>query len=708
MYAQVLLPLKLRWIPTYATDIPLHRGEAVKVVFAGRKYTGIVWDDNAAAPCGVKRVLKVLGRDEAVPALGGEEMELWSFVAGYYLCTLGEVFAMALPGMRLQSEKNASAAIEKLRGRVAEIEKQLTGKHCERVRLRLEEKREELLSRIAELSPATITSDTKFGNPGGHFDSGNSRNSSTPDDSSSSPGSGTPGNSGNSDSPGNSDNSPRSGTSGNPGSSPGSGTPGDSGNSDSPGNSDNSPRSGTPGNSGNPDSQENSGGKASAERKPRLLISPIRLPYYVELIRGKLAEGRQVLLLTPEVAFADRLEKTLSELLGAQFAVVHSGKSQSSRQRAAARLRSGQALAVLGTRSSIFLPFRRLGLVIIDDEQDPFYKQNEPAPRYNGRDCGVYLAGLHSADVILGSSCPSLETLLNLHNGKYLPADPVIPQKESCELIPKSGGHLLTGGCNGCDGDLKTGGYGDCGGCDGDLKTGGCGGDLNTINSGKLTVIDIASERRKNGMKGPISRKLIAACLKAPGRVLLIRGWEKQEELAECLKANLPGIAVSVCTLAELKRNGSGGTALIAVLQADALLSRDDFRSDERALQLVSLLKELSGEVIIQTEVPQRFSRPTAESSGMTPGPDARARLHEIQLTQHGESSGMLSRLDALLSERREFGFPPYTRIVDIRRYGECEILKRIFLRRDSGLAARKAEIFDSLPSDCYADVDPQ
>ena len=666
MYAQVLLPLKLRWIPTYATDIPLHRGEAVKVVFAGRKYTGIVWNDNAAPPCGVKRVLKVLGRDEAVPALGGEEMELWSFVAGYYLCTLGEVFAMALPGMRLQSEKNASAAIEKLRGRVAEIEKQLTGKHCERVRLRLEEKREELLSRIAELSPATITSDTEFGNPGGHFDSGNS---------------------GNPDSLGNS------------GSSPGSGAPGNSGNS---------PGSGTSGNSGNPDSQENSGGKASAERKPRLLISPLRLPYYVELIRGELAEGRQALLLTPEVAFADRLEKALSELFGAQFAVVHSGKSQSSRQRIAARLRSGQALAVLGTRSSIFLPFRRLGLVIIDDEQDPFYKQNEPAPRYNGRDCGVYLAGLHSADVILGSSCPSLETLFNLHNGKYLPAEPVIPQKESPELIPKSGVHLLSGSGDGCGSNLKTGS------CGGDLKTGGCDGSgsgdghLKTISSGRLTVIDIASERRKNGMKGPISRKLIAACLKAPGRVLLIRGWEKQEELAECLKANLPGIAVSVCTLAELKRNGSGGAALIAVLQADALLSRDDFRSDERALQLVSLLKELSGEVIIQTEVPQRFSRRAAEPSGMAPGPDAQARLHDIHRTQHGESSGMLSRLDALLSERREFGFPPYTRIVDIRRYGECEILKRIFLRRDSGLAARKAEIFDSLPSDCYADVDPQ
>ena len=75
MYVHVLLPLKLRWIPTYSTDLPLLRGEAVKVIFSGRKYTGIVWEEDAPAPEGVKRVLKVLDRDEAVPALDAKEME---------------------------------------------------------------------------------------------------------------------------------------------------------------------------------------------------------------------------------------------------------------------------------------------------------------------------------------------------------------------------------------------------------------------------------------------------------------------------------------------------------------------------------------------------------------------------------------------------------------------------------------------------------
>ena len=553
MYVQVLLPLKLRWIPTYISDTPLLRGEAVKVIFSGRRYTGIVWTTEADAPAGVKRMLKVLGRDEAVPSLDTNEMALWNFIADYYLCTLGEVFAMALPGLRLRSEQNNSAAIARLSSRVNTIEEQLTGRHCERVRLRLESKKAELLSRIAEISPESIpASDIAIPDAGSLTKPETDRPAAAPKD-----------------------------------------------------------------------------------RRPRLLIDHDRMASYIDAAREQLDSNCQVLLLAPEVAFADNLEKALAEEFGPRLAVVHSGKSPAARQRAATRLRSGQPLLVLGTRSSIFLPFHRLGLVIIDEEQDPFYKQSEPAPRYNGRDCAIYLAALHSARVLLGTACPSLETLLNLHGGKYVAA-------------------------------LK--GRGENGATDTSLPPDQTEADKHQ------TVIDIASERRKNGMKGPLSRRLIAAVHAAGGPTLLIRGWEKQEELEGCISANLQDEDISVCTLAELKRNGSGGAVLIAVLQADALLSKDDFRSDERALQLMAMLREFSPEVIIQTEVPQRFS----------------------------------TSLDALLAERRQFGFPPYTRIVDIRRYGSGELAERIFLQRDASLASRKAEIFASLPDDCYADVDPQ
>ena len=565
MYVQILLPLKLRWIPTYISDMPLLRGEAVKVLFSGRRYTGIVWNENAEAPSGVSRLLKVLGRDEAVPPLSGNEMSLWTFVANYYLCTLGEVFSMALPGMRLRSEQNASAAIERLQRQLSGIDRQLSGRHCGRVRLRLEAKRAEVLAKIGEISPTTnlsIQDGESIGSPNEITATSN--------------------------------------TSANP-------------------------------------------------PKPQLLVcaGADRLTFYIDAIRAELQNGRQTLLLTPEVAFCNRLESALKEEFGAKLAIVHSGKTPTSRQRTAMRLRNGQSLVVLGTRSSVFLPFYRLGLVIIDDEQDPFYKQSEPAPRYNGRDCAIFLAGLHSAAVMLGTACPSLETLLNLHSGKYLPIDPT-RQDNTTECTREDSLPADTNPPSGSD--------------------------LAEMPSDGLTVIDIAAERRKNGMKGPLSRKLIAAVLAARGPVLLIRGWEKQEELSEYIDDNLPDSAVTVCTLAELKHNGFGSVSMIAVLQADALLSKDDFRSDERALQLTAMLMEFAPRVLIQTEVPQRFA----------------------------------SSPDALLSERRQFGFPPYTRIVDIRRYGSGEIVNRLFLKRDSSLAARKADIFATLPDDCYADVDPQ
>ena len=115
--------------------------------------------------------------------------------------------------------------------------------------------------------------------------------------------------------------------------------------------------------------------------------------------------------------------------------------------------------------------------------------------------------------------------------------------------------------------------------------------------------------------------------------------------------------------------------ALLAVLQADALIARDDFRGDERALQLVGTLCRFAPRVLIQTAVPARFC---------------------------GARS-----LDELLDERCQFSFPPYTRLVEFRRQGSGEVLERHFLARDRQLAARKAELLSRLPDGCYPDVDP-
>ena len=188
-------------------------------------------------------------------------------------------------------------------------------------------------------------------------------------------------------------------------------------------------------------------------------------------------------------------------------------------------------------------------------------------------------------------------------------------------------------------------------------------------------VIDLSAERRKNGLAGTFSRKLIEAVRQTEGPVLLLRGWEKPEALQEEVAALFPGRDIRIRTLGALKREGASGAALIAVLQGDALVSRDDFRADERAVQMTGTLCQFAPRVIVQTAVPARFN-------------GARGA-------------------DALLDERRQFGFPPYTRLVEIRRLGSGEVIDRRFLPRDRSLASRKAALLDTLPASCYPDVDP-
>lgn len=350
-----------------------------------------------------------------------------------------------------------------------------------------------------------------------------------------------------------------------------------------------------------------------------VLTAPERRDTYLPALRETLSAGRQTLVLTPEIAFCDRLEALLAPEFGQQLLVFHSGRTPVQRRAAAERLRSGAPVLILGTRSALFLPFHALGLVVVDEEQDPAYKQTEPAPRYHGRDAAIALAGIHGARVLLGSAVPSLETLLNVRLGKY----------------------TLSG----------------------------------EAASAPAEVIDLAAERRKNGIVGTFSRKLIDAVRQTEGPVLLLRGWEKPEPLQEEIAALFPERDVRVRALNALKREGADGAALIAVLQADALVSRDDFRADERAAQIVGTLCQFAPRVIVQTAVPARF-----DGSRST---------------------------DALLDERRQFGFPPYTRLVEIRHQGDGAVLDRHFLPRDRSLASRKAALLDNMPPGAYPDVDP-
>ena len=525
-YIQVLLPVKLRWIPTYAVPAPLEPGRRVCVELGGRRYDGVVWRTLGQPDLPAERIQDIVAVQDELPDITPEELRFWAFLADYYMCTLGEVYKAAYPLLKLRSEQTAADILARLQERLAKKEQQLAGRHGERVRQRLEAERDALRTQVEAIA---APKDTQAG-----------------------------------------------------------------------------PTRSDPG-------------------KPLVLTAAGRRAAYLPALQEALGAGRQALVLTPEIAFCDRLEALLAPSFGSQLMVFHSGRTPVQRRAAAEMLRSGAPAVILGTRSALFLPFRRLDLVIVDEEQDPAYKQTEPAPRYHGRDAAVALAGIHGARVLLAAAVPSLETLLNIRTGKYRPAPDAIADPQAS---PSS-----------------------------------------------AEVIDLPAERRKNGLVGTFSRKLIEAVRATEGSVVLLRGWEKPEALEEEIRELFPGRDIRIKTWNALAREGADGAALLGVLQADALVSRDDFRADERAAQLVGTLCQFAPRVVIQTAVPARFNA----SRGA------------------GE----------LLAERQQFGFPPYTRLVEIRRQGSGEVLQRHFLPRDRTLTARKAALLTGLAPGTYPDVDP-
>ncbi len=354
--------------------------------------------------------------------------------------------------------------------------------------------------------------------------------------------------------------------------------------------------------------------------KPRLLLAYKRIPRYIEALKECMDSGHQALVLCPDLAFSYRMEQALRQEFPESLMIVNSTKAPTQRYRAAESLRSGEPVIILGTRNAIFLPFSDLALIIVDEEQDWGYKNNESSPRFNARDCAVFLGTIHSSQLILGTAAPSLESYYNCLNGKY---------------------------------ELKRVEH-DCG--------------------GSPEIIDMNVEFKKRAVSGAFSVKLLAAIRASHGAVVLLRGWESREETESFINSEFGDKDIHVMTFRELKQSDLR-PELIAVLQADALLVKDDFRGDERALQIAAILCGLAPKVLIQTAVASRFDG----------------------------SRGY----DDLLVERKEFGFPPFTRLVEIHKANTEQAVERHFLKRDAALARNKAKLAAALRPKEYIDVDP-
>ena len=141
---------------------------------------------------------------------------------------------------------------------------------------------------------------------------------------------------------------------------------------------------------------------------------------YIHLIQKAISEGKQVLYLLPEIALTVQMTQRLRRVFGNRLGIYHSKYSDAERVEIWRRqLSSSPYDVILGARSAVFLPFQRLGLVIVDEEHESSFKQQDPAPRYHARSVSIVLARMFGAKTVLGTATPSMESYYNAQTGKY-------------------------------------------------------------------------------------------------------------------------------------------------------------------------------------------------------------------------------------------------------------------------------------------------
>ena len=551
-YIRTILPLRLEWEPCYCLPEPSlygedavpQAGDRILVPFNGKSIVAVVSEPEATPDIDGSRIKELPCYKPVLKPVSAEEIKLWRFIASYYCCTVGEVYKAAYPSQKLESEKiheRSEKKAEALRERSIELWKTREA----RLQARLQAKEDALArSRKESVAQRLREQRDKIAAELRSVQEQLARFSEGLFSAGEEFGAGLPA---------------------------------------------------IP--------AESSLLRLLKAGKPVLLKSSSRTEAYLEAISDCLGRGRSVLLLVPEIALATALKQDLERSFGHLLAVHHSQCTAAQRRKIADALREGQPRLVLGTRSSIFLPFKDLGLVIIDNEQSSFYKQSDTAPRYNGRDCALKLASIHGCPVLLGASSPSLEAVYNCTGGKYALV-------ESASLA-----------------------------------------------KGRYEVIDISAEKRKNGMRGAFSLKLLEEA-RGKSHIALIRGYEKADELAEQVRELLPK-NTEVLTIPKAQKTWLGDFDLVAVLSADALFGGEDFRADEHAFQFLDSLRCNCLNVVIQ----------------------ARNAAHRVFSMQD---------CNALLDERRRFNLPPYTRLVALSTAAGTSV---VTLPRELGLKERAEKI---------------
>ncbi len=411
---------------------------------------------------------------------------------------------------------------------------------------------------------------------------------------------------------------------------------------------------------------------------------------YMKLVEEVINNGSQVLLLLPEIALTTQIIGRFRAVFGHRFGVFHSKFSDNERVEVWKKCLKGEFDFVIGVRSALFLPMEKLSLVIVDEEHETSYKQQDPAPRYNARDASVYLSHLKKANVLLGSATPSFESYTNALEGKYhlveltdrynqLPPPPMhlvdMSREKKKKLLKGSFSSVLLEAIRSAIDDGQQAllfqnrrGYAPfllCDNCSHSPKCPNCSVSLtyhiykNVLTCHYCGYHESMVEQCDNCMEGTF-------------RTIGI-GTEKIEEELQILLPDLQiqrmdldstrskyayqdiidrfeqkQIDVLVGTQMISKGLDFDDVALVGVFDADRMIHFPDFRSHERAFHLITQVggragrKEKQGIVLIQTN-----------------DPDQRVLRQIQQMNYEGFYQDQLR-------ERRNFRYPPYYRLISI------------------------------------------
>lgn len=407
---------------------------------------------------------------------------------------------------------------------------------------------------------------------------------------------------------------------------------------------------------------------------------------YIRLIEQIIKQGQQALFLLPEIALTTQIIRRLQKHFGGHVIVYHSKFNDQERVEIWNKIKSGESAVVLGARSAVFLPFNHLGLIIIDEEHDASYKQQDPAPRYNARDTAIYYANLFGAKVLLGSATPSLESYYNGIQNKYalvelneryggieLPSIEIInsaqvaqkgkvmfsPQlKEAIQkavesdrqvilfqnrrgynpyLICGTCGHIPQ--CNHCDVSLTLHKYTNklhCHYCGSNypklIECPACG-------SNNWLEKNFGTEKIEEQLEEDFTKYRIARM-----DVDSVRGKTAHDSLIQLFEQHRLDILVG--TQMVVKGLDFEKVSLVGILDADGLLSFADFRVNERAFQL---MEQVSG----------RAGRKGAQGKVMIQALNVQHPVIKF-VQQHDYKQFFNFEMPG----RKEFFYPPYSRII--------------------------------------------